>query len=124
MTQYFSSFSTEQTSEIPDWLTNVCTQMHKPENFSEGLPAMTRISGKTYEHLSRSVKKYYGKTTTEYINNLRLNYATNLLLQTNLSITRIAMDCGFSSVNYFNTCYKNRFGVNPKSVRKNRSNKF
>ena len=118
MSMYFSAFAPDSLDKIPKWLIETCNQMRKTENFSEGISAMVRINGKTYRHLSRTLNQFYGKTVTEYINTLRLNYATNLLSQTNFSITKIAMECGFSSTNYFNTGYKKRFGTTPKEVRK------
>ena len=41
--------------------------MAKPENFIAGMNQMITLSGKSREHVSRSVKKYYGITITDII---------------------------------------------------------
>lgn len=89
---------------------------HK-KNFSEGINAMVRLSGKSYEHLSRSIKKYKNVTLSDFVNNIRLNHAANLLKYTNLSITDIAIECGYNNVSYFPTCFKKKYGLSPKTFR-------
>ncbi len=48
-----------------------------------------------------------------YINGLRLNRALKLLNETNLSVSEIAYDCGFSCMRTFNRVFYARFGVSP-----------
>ena len=88
-------------NDIPEWFEKTCTKMKMYENFSKGLPKMIDISGKTPEHLSRTVKKYYGITPSEFINNIRLNFAAKQLLTTSASILDICYECGFESTVYF-----------------------
>ena len=73
--------------------------------------AMVRLSGKSYEHLSRSMKKYKNMTLSDFINNIRLNHAANLLKYTNLSITDIAIECGYNNISYFPVCFKKKYGI-------------
>jgi AraC family cel operon transcriptional repressor len=118
-TKYFSRFSSNDNSnDIPIWLSQTYEQMKSVKNFYNGIPAMVEISGKTYEHLSRCMKKYYNITVTEYINLLRLNYAANLLVNTNYSLTDIYLECGFSNQTYFSTCFKRTYGMTPTAYRK------
>ena len=118
-TKYFSRFSSNDNSnDIPIWLSQTYEQMKSVKNFYTGIPAMVEISGKTYEHLSRCMKKYYNITVTEYINSLRLNYAANLLVNTNYSLTDLYLECGFSNQTYFSTCFKRTYGMTPTAYRK------
>ena len=112
-------FDRKQSPEevIPKWLEETTIQMHKPSNFIEGIPAMERISGKSYSHLAKSTKKYFNRTVTEYINDIKLNNAANLLRQTNLSVIDISIECGFASINYFHKCFKAKFGITPRQLR-------
>ena len=115
--KYFSHYISDTQDSCPEWLNEVCSLMTQKEYFSEGIDAMVRLSGKSYEHLSRSIKKYKNVTLSDFVNNIRLNHAANLLKYTNLSITDIAIECGYNNVSYFPTCFKKKYGLSPKKFR-------
>lgn len=69
------------------------------------------------KYFSRYFKKNFHMTLTEYINHLRLERSINLLQTTELSITEIALSCGFSSCSYFNKKFKSEFGKAPTAYR-------
>nr|MBQ4318799.1 helix-turn-helix transcriptional regulator [Clostridia bacterium] len=54
----------------------------------------------------------------EYLLQIRLSKARDLLLVSDLSIEEVADSCGFSSANYFRTAFKRTLGVSPLSYRK------
>lgn len=116
--KYFFSSVQEEKIEIPLWLEYTCEKMKKPENFTAGIKRMVQISGKTQEHLSRSVKKYYDVTLSCFINELRLNYAVNMLLNSNLKVTDICYESGFGNMSCFYTLFKKRYGLSPEKFRK------
>lgn len=93
-------------------------KMKKPENFIRGSERMLELSGKTREHLSRSMKKYYNTPTT-YINELKLNYAINLMYSSNLSITDICFECGFSNISWFYKLFEREYGISPAKFKRN-----
>ncbi|MDX1200753.1 helix-turn-helix domain-containing protein [Sinorhizobium medicae] len=47
-----------------------------------------------------------------------LKPARDLLNAGGSTVTQIAFDCGFSSSQYFATCYKKRFGFSPQDTRR------
>lgn len=71
----------------------------------------------TPEHLCRSFKKGTGKTVIEYINNVRIKKAKELLSTTDISITEIAYICGFNDSNYFSRKFKETTGLTPRGFR-------
>ena len=77
-------------SYIPSWLSELAVSMQQKENFIAGLPRLLELSGKTQEHVNRSIKKHYGVTTTEWLNSFKLYYAANLLQYTQDEIIDIA----------------------------------
>ena len=93
--------------------------MKKPENFIAGIDKMAELSGKTPEHLSRTLKKYYNITPSQLVNNLRLNYAVNLLTNTNLKIIDTCFESGFVNLSTFYNMFKEEHGVTPNEFRKN-----
>lgn len=120
MATYFSTDDTSGNStSVPKWMTNLMHQMEKHENFSVGLPKMVELSGRTREHVSRCVKKYLGMTTSEYIGELRLTYAANLLMNTDIRIIDICYESGFASIDYFGKQFKAKYGITPRQFRSN-----
>jgi len=117
---HFADSSPDNYSNIfvPDWLDRTCAKMKMRENFSLGLSKMIELSEKTPEHLSRSIKKYFGITPSEYINNIRLDFAANQLLTTSNSVLDICLDSGFDNTVYFHKKFKEKFGETPSHFRK------
>lgn len=71
-------------------------------------------------HFCHVFKKSVGKTPIQYINALRMNKAESLLKSTDLSITEIAFETGFSDANYFSRLFKKYKNVSPSSLRINK----
>ena len=63
--------------------------------------------------LYNRVKMLTDMGPNEYINKLRMEKAAELLKQTDLSITVIAEQTGFSSSRYFSTAFKKYMGITP-----------
>ncbi len=120
--QFFFQIPKKTDNEVPNWLSKLLLEMESPDNFAGGIERMVSLSEKSREHLSRSIKKYCGFTAAEYINELRINYASNLLLHTNSGILEICYSCGFQSQSYFYKVFKNQCGVSPKEFREKYKN--
>ncbi|WP_138493637.1 AraC family transcriptional regulator [Paenibacillus pinistramenti] len=69
-------------------------------------------------HLNRIFRAYYQTTPIAYLQRLRLERASTLLKQTNLSITEISYECGFNDSNYLTRLFKKTYGISPKTMRK------
>ncbi len=54
---FLNTFELLDNNELSQWLSILCSEMHKMENFSVGTDAMVEFSKKSYGHLSRSFKK-------------------------------------------------------------------
>ena len=65
-----------------------------------------------------------GRTLRDYTEEQRLNKAIDLLTSTNLSLTEIAYECGFSSQSYFNYAFKKRMNVTPREYAKSILSKY
>ncbi len=116
--KYFARQNRNQDAYVPKWLSEALEDMNRIENFSEGMERLTSICGKTPEHISRTMKKHMDITPTQYINDLRINYAANRIINSGNSITEICFECGFMNLSWFYTCFKEKYGVSPKEFRK------
>ncbi len=68
--------------------------------------------------LYRKTKAVLGISISDYIQNIRLEKAKELLLEDNLTISDVAYSTGFSSPNYFSTSFKNKYGKTPNKYKK------
>lgn len=69
-------------------------------------------------HLSKQwlinkFKKYTNKTPMEYLTMLRINHSKDLLMNSNISIGEIALQCGYDNVYYFSNTFKKHTGISP-----------
>ncbi|WP_196593534.1 AraC family transcriptional regulator [Pectinatus sottacetonis] len=70
-------------------------------------------------YLSHTFKKFIGQTPMKYIINKRIAEAQNLLISTDLTVTEIALKCGYNNSNYFQVVFNNIVGMTPGKYRKN-----
>jgi len=70
---------------------------------------------------SRFMKKRTGKNYIEYLNDLRLGFASRYLIDTTKTIAEISYECGFNNLSNFNRIFKKRKGTTPKEFRENYS---
>lgn len=59
-------------------------------------------------------KTSVGKTLHEYVEEQRIKMASNLLLTTDWTLTRISEECGFSSQSYFSYAFKKKMNMTPR----------
>jgi len=104
-------------TEMPTWFRNLAIEMMKKENFAEGLGAMYRLSGKSEEHLSRCCRRFLGKTPTEFVNELRVDFATRALRLSTETVVDICAEAGFDSLSHFYHLFKKRHGIAPNAYR-------
>lgn len=68
--------------------------------------------------LSKNFNQHYGKSIRQYITELRIADAKNLLLHSDLSVTEIAFSVGFSDSNYFSSIFKKYVNQSPLAYKK------
>ena len=69
-------------------------------------------------YLSYKIKETFGESFNEYLNRMRAEESTKLLLDSSLSITEIAQEVGFSHVRYYNKHFEANYGLTPAKYRK------
>jgi AraC family transcriptional regulator, glycine betaine-responsive activator len=81
-----------------------------PSQIAEKLGISTR-------QMERLFGRYLNSSPKHYFMEMRLNRARNLLVQSEQSVTEIAMACGFQSTSHFSKVYRAQFGRSPMSQR-------
>jgi AraC family transcriptional regulator, dual regulator of chb operon len=86
---------------LPNWLYKLCGDIIKKETCELDVDELLHLSGKNHSYLCRTFRKYLNLTPTQCINQIRLDYAENFLMNTDLSITGICYETGFKSLSHF-----------------------
>lgn len=74
-------------------------------------------------YFSKKFKSVNGFGFKEYLNTVRINHSEQLLLETNLNITEIALLCGYDNSNYFGDAFKHLNNISPTQFRKIKGNR-
>jgi len=69
-------------------------------------------------YIGRMFKLYTQKSINEFINDVRIKKAKELLKDKRNSIDEISIKCGFSNISYFYKVFKNKNGTTPNEYRK------
>ncbi len=70
------------------------------------------------QYLSYKIKEVFGHSFNEYLNQIRVEESTKLLLDTDKPIGEIAEDVGFSHARYYNKHFKIHYKCTPVQYRK------
>ena len=114
----FSSAPEEEHTQEPLWLSQLISEMQQPENFTAGSEQMFLLSKHSREHVCRTLQKYRGVTVSEFLNDLRINYASNLLIHSNAPVMDICYACGFQSVSNFYKAFTRAYQLSPSQFRR------
>ncbi|WP_205502302.1 hybrid sensor histidine kinase/response regulator transcription factor [Rufibacter psychrotolerans] len=79
--------------------------------------------GMSRVHLYRKMKALLGYSLNDYIVGARLKKARHLLLNSQMNISEIAYEVGFSSPTYFSTAFRNHFNMSPSDFKSSRPGK-
>ena len=69
-------------------------------------------------YFSSKFKAFHGIGFAEYLRNARINHAEWYLIETDLSLSDVADECGFCNSNYFGDTFKLVNGISPSEFRK------
>lgn len=73
----------------------------------------------TPQYLCKFFKEMTSTSIVDYINHYRIETASSLLKISTLSITDIALECGFDNISYFNRVFKKELNCTPSKFRSN-----
>jgi len=112
-----SENSTSRMSDV-EKLTRILSYINVHFRDSMSLRELAESMYTSTSSLSRFFKKQTGYYFADYLNRVRLAHAVTELTDTGRNITRIAMDCGFSSASVFSKLFHEAYGMTPQEYRK------
>ena len=109
-----------QRPNIHDYDLVYQTIAYVAEHFHEplSLTSMAKDLGISQFTLSRVFSRTFHKNFNQYMNEIRLDYVTLLLKDSDTSVTEIMYDAGFQSQATFNRVFQEKYHMTPKQYRK------
>ena len=71
------------------------------------------------KYITRYFKEHFHITLSQYVTYLRLEHAKQLLQDTDIPVTDVAMQSGYQNVSYFIRSFQKAYAVSPLKYRKN-----
>jgi AraC family transcriptional activator of pyochelin receptor len=85
------------------------THLDAPPNLNQ----LAAIAGLNEFKLKRGFKELFNDTVFGYLAEVRLEMARRALLQKQKTVTQIAFELGYASLQHFSAAFKKKFGVSP-----------
>lgn len=93
-------------------------------NETISLDALSEMAGLSTPYLSKQFKDILNVSFIDYLTNARMERARELLLSSDLSVTAISAQVGYSNLQYFSSRFKNKYGVTPSQYRSGASREY
>ena len=114
-----ASWSTEDASRI--LALQAARLIDEPDAWAEEGPGAAQIAarlGVSDRHLRRIFEAQFGVSPLQYLQTRRLLAAKQLIADTRLPMTQVALASGFASVRRFNAAFVEHYGLNPSALRR------
>jgi transcriptional regulator GlxA family with amidase domain len=100
----------EVIAEIQQWLHHVYPQRLD-------LPGIAQRFGLSVRTLSRRFQAAAGRSPMQYLQQVRLDVARDLLRSSNLAVAEVAFQCGFHDSNHFALQFRRQMSLSPTAYR-------
>jgi AraC-like DNA-binding protein len=106
-------FTETEGNRMGQVMSFILSESHRTVHLQE----VADLANMSKEAFCRFFKERTGKTLTEFMSQVRIHQACQLLQETDLSISQIAYQSGFQNLSYFNRTFKKFLGETPKEFR-------
>jgi AraC family transcriptional regulator of adaptative response / DNA-3-methyladenine glycosylase II len=114
-----ANWSTEDASRI--LAQQAARLIDEPDAWTDEGPGAAQIAarlGVSDRHLRRIFEAQFGVSPLQYLQTRRLLAAKQLIADTRLPMTQVALASGFASVRRFNAAFVEHYGLNPSALRR------
>ncbi|WP_456866044.1 hybrid sensor histidine kinase/response regulator transcription factor [Galbibacter sp. BG1] len=111
-----NKLETPQITSADEKLINRVTKLinENLDNPALNVEMIAKEIGISRVHLYRKLKELTNQSARDYVRNIRLKQAGDLLASKNLSVSEVTYATGFSHVSKFSSSFKDFYGVSPK----------
>ena len=81
------------------------------------VPALARVAHVSPAHFSRQFRATFGETPHRYLQRRRVEWAMELLRETERPVTEVCLDVGFNSLGTFSRTFRAVVGESPSAYR-------
>lgn len=113
MPNLLSAYSGQAPGRVPKFMHYI------QQNFREDITLNQAASaaGLQMHSFCRFFKSLTNRTFSDFLNEVRIGFACKLLQQSDLPVTQIALESGYTNISYFNRCFKKINNISPKDYR-------
>ncbi len=108
--------------KLPEAVSGICDYLSEHYSQAISLDILSKQVSLSKFHLLRVFRQHLGMTPFEYLQNIRITKAKELLRTTDLSVGMIANAVGIDSASYFIAAFKKLEGITPHKYRSAWSN--
>jgi len=102
----------------PSWLRSAYELIQDGYRENCGIGQIAKDVGVHPTHLARAFRAFFGCSPGDLLRARRLEKAAELLLKANVSLSEIALDCGFADQAQFTKAFRQIYGTTPGSYRR------
>jgi AraC family transcriptional regulator len=116
----FGRCSTAAKSVVrpPAWLCAVLDFVSQNALAPPGMQQIAQVAGRHEIHVAREFRRFFGASLGAYMRRLRTEHAARLLRGTRMSVSEIALECGFSSHSHLCREFRTWSGATPSQYRR------
>lgn len=104
---------------VPDCVVKILETLSNPLSRNVNIKSdLAKTTNYSYSNILRIFKEYTGYTILQYVQITKINYATELLKNSDMRIIEIAETIGYDSIANFNKLFKRIVGMTPSQYRK------
>ena len=105
-------------SNKPEWLVELTRKINLKENMWWSAKEVVKEASFSHTHLNRIFKEYFGCSISKYLTSVKINFAKDCLIHSDMNVDDIATLLGFNSVSHLNHIFKEQTGMSPLAYRK------
>ena len=105
-------------SVLEDYVNRALDFIHNNFGYEIGVAEIARTVGIDRTYLYRIFKQQVGESPKRYLTAFRLRMAVEMLVETKLPVTEVALSCGFKETSLFDRQFGEAYGCRPLQYRR------
>ena len=105
-------------TKYPEPVKAILELMYNLKNINSSVAEICKLAGYSHYYVDKLFKKHVNTTPVQLFQNIKLQYARNLLETTDLSVLLVAGRIGINNIGHFNRLFKKTFNAPPGVYRR------